>query len=118
MEVAHIIRLWNHLVSDCVCNKMYRIMVATVYTPNGIVVATASYDSFHEHLDTEDGIQISPINIEGLTHTYLFYNKYSLTFNGLNSYTANSTSKCKITKCLCKSTPLVLRNSISFLVSH
>ena len=33
-------------------------------------------------------------------------------------YYANSTSKCKITKCLCKSTPLVLRNSISFLVSH
>ena len=31
---------------------------------------------------------------------------------------ANSTSKCKITKCFCKSTPLVLRNSISFLVSH
>lgn len=67
-------------------------MVATVYTPNGIVVATASYDSFHEHLDTEDGIQISPINIEGLTHTYLFYNKYSLTFNGLNSYTMSRKS--------------------------
>ena len=31
---------------------------------------------------------------------------------------ANSTSKCEITKCFCKSTPLVLRNSISFLVSH
>ena len=31
---------------------------------------------------------------------------------------ANSTSKCKITKCFCKSTPLVLRYSISFLVSH
>ena len=31
---------------------------------------------------------------------------------------ANSTSKCKITKCFYKSTPLVLRNSISFLVSH
>ena len=38
--------------------------------------------------------------------------------NGLNPLSANSTSKCKITKCLCKSTPLVLRNSISFLVSH
>ena len=62
-------------------------MVATVYTPNGIVVATASYDSFHEHLDTEDGIQISPINIEGLTHTYLFTINILLTFNGLNSYT-------------------------------
>ena len=31
---------------------------------------------------------------------------------------ANSTSKCKITKCFCKSTPLVLRNSFFFLVSH
>ena len=36
----------------------------------------------------------------------------------IKSSFANSTSKCKITKCLCKSTPLVLRNSISFLVSH
>ena len=98
MEVAHIIRLWNHLVSDCVCNKMYRIMVATVYTPNGIVVATASYDSFHEHLDTEDGIQISPINIEGLTHTYLFYNKYSLTFNGLNVTTQHPYRKLLVNK--------------------
>ena len=35
-----------------------------------------------------------------------------------NSLSVNSTSKCKITKCFCKSTPLVLRNSISFLVSH
>ena len=34
------------------------------------------------------------------------------------SVNANSTSKCKITKCFCKSTPLVLRNSIFFLVSH
>ena len=41
-------------------------------------------------------------------------------FNLLNTDTlsANSTSKCKITKCFCKSTPLVLRNSIFFLVSH
>ena len=41
-------------------------------------------------------------------------------FKGLSAEfsAANSTSKCKITKCFCKSTPLVLRNSISFLVSH
>ena len=38
--------------------------------------------------------------------------------NGSSEGFANSTSKCKITKCFCKSTPLVLRNSISFLVSH
>ena len=38
--------------------------------------------------------------------------------SGELSNDANSTSKCKITKCFCKSTPLVLRNSIFFLVSH
>lgn len=41
-----------------------------------------------------------------------------LTFQLEEMRNANSTSKCKITKCFCKSTPLVLRNSISFLVSH
>ena len=41
-----------------------------------------------------------------------------LTFHDGTCCAANSTSKCKITKCFCKSTPLVLRNSIFFLVSH
>lgn len=41
-----------------------------------------------------------------------------LTFHDGSYPSANSTSKCKITQCFCKSTPLVLRNSISFLVSH
>ena len=31
---------------------------------------------------------------------------------------ANSTSKCKITKCFCKSTPLVLRYSISLTLNY
>ena len=46
--------------------------------------------------------------------------QYNQVFNSIaqQSVNANSTSKCKITKCFCKSTPLVLRNSISFLVSH
>ena len=42
----------------------------------------------------------------------------SIVIFDLRKVIANSTSKCKITKCFCKSTPLVLRNSISFLVSH
>ena len=45
------------------------------------------------------------------------YGKSLRICSAVNKY-ANSTSKCKITKCFCKSTPLVLRNSISFLVSH
>ena len=43
---------------------------------------------------------------------------YQICCPQVNMNDANSTSKCKITKCFCKSTPLVLRNSISFLVSH
>ena len=42
----------------------------------------------------------------------------TLTYGQTELLFANSTSKCKITKCFCKSTPLVLRNSIFFLVSH
>ena len=42
----------------------------------------------------------------------------TINYRGKTEFSANSTSKCKITKCFCKSTPLVLRNSISFLVSH
>lgn len=60
-------------------------MIASVFTPNGIVVATASYDSFLEYVEYENDTVMSPINIEGLTHTYLFYRKYSLTFNVLSS---------------------------------
>ena len=50
-------------------------------------------------------------NVDGLSYTDF---KWLFQIKGH----ANSTSKCKITKCFCKSTPLVLRNSIFFLVSH
>ena len=58
-----------------------------------------------ETFGSNDGIYVS--------ERYSYYNPSD---NKL--YNANSTSKCKITKCFCKSTPLVLRNSIFFLVSH
>ena len=51
-------------------------------------------------------------------NTFIKYQYSSFAFQVMNSPIANSTSKCKITKCFYKSTPLVLRNSISFLVSH
>ncbi len=55
--------------------------------------------------------------------THVLFNSYLMYVIHFNTFLmseacANSTSKCKITKCFCKSTPLVLRNSISFLVSH
>lgn len=63
-------------------------MIATVFTPNGIVVATASLDSYYEYIESEEETVQSPIYMEGLPHTYLFWGKFSLTFNGLNSYVA------------------------------
>ena len=63
-------------------------MIATVFTPNGIVVATASYDKFYEYLESDDGTILSPITMDGLPHNYLFWGKYSLTYNILNSYSA------------------------------
>ena len=49
---------------------------------------------------------------------YFTYQNEKFMIEASNESAANSTSKCKITKCFCKSTPLVLRNSIFFLVSH
>ena len=65
------------------------------------------------------------LKVEMFRRHHHWFNSYRFSFstNGINYGSekvqrANSTSKCKITKCFCKSTPLVLRNSISFLVSH
>lgn len=51
-------------------------------------------------------------------YLFIYFMVYVLPMVLILASSANSTSKCKITKCFCKSTPLVLRNSISFLVSH
>lgn len=65
-------------------------MIATVFTPNGIVVSTASCDSFYDYLESEEGTMLSPIKIEGLPHTFIFWEKYLLTFNVLNSYSVGN----------------------------
>ena len=65
-------------------------MIVTVFTPTGIVVATASSDCFYEYIETEDGDMLSPINVEGLPHTHSFWGKYSFTFNCLNQYAYES----------------------------
>ena len=77
-------------------------MIATVFTPNGIVVATASYDKFYEYLDSDEGTMLSPITMEGLPHNYLFWGKYALTFNSLNSYSAEFGILSKFDELACK----------------
>ena len=74
------------------------------------LVSSEYWDKATITIDNKKSWTISKINQIEIKEL-LSVGKHSLKF-------ANSTSKCKITKCLCKSTPLVLRNSISFLVSH
>lgn len=59
-------------------------MVVTVFTPNGIVTATSSSDLFYENIEEDDMLVRKSIRVEGLPHTYLFWDKYVLTYNSLN----------------------------------
>lgn len=59
-------------------------MVVTVFTPNGIVTATSSIDIFYENIVEEDVLIQKRICIEDLPHTYIFWDKYVLTYNCLN----------------------------------
>ena len=80
-----------------------------------ILMALAALLCLASCSDDDFGIQLTEDEVIGDIIT-----GKQIVINTLTTYTdsANSTSKCKITKCFCKSTPLVLRNSISFLVSH
>ena len=59
-------------------------MIVTVFTPNGIVTATSSTDIFYENIGEGDMLVQKSIRVEGLPHTYLFWDKYVLTYNSLN----------------------------------
>mgnify|MGYP006916106660 CR=1 FL=1 len=62
-------------------------MIVSVFIPKAIIVATASFDTFFESHDVEDGTLLAPIHMEGLPHTYTFWDRYSITFNSINKYT-------------------------------
>ena len=102
-QSTHPRRVWR----VCTNHKVLRIAVS-IHTPTKGVTTTSKV--------TDGNMQVSiHTPTKGVTSKccWFLFNKHCF-----NPHTANSTSKCKITKCFCKSTPLVLRNSISFLVSH
>lgn len=59
-------------------------MVVTVFSPAGIVTATSCIDTFIESIQDEEVITQKSIRIEGLPHSYVFWDKFVLTFNILN----------------------------------
>lgn len=65
-------------------------MIVSVFTPVGIVVATSTSDCFYEFMETEDGNVLTPIKMNGLPHTHIFWGRYSFTFNCLNQYSYES----------------------------
>lgn len=61
-------------------------MIVTVFSPCGIVSATMAKDVFREPIEDDDKVVYSEIDIEGLPHTYTFWDKYVLTYNWMDKY--------------------------------
>ena len=61
-------------------------MIVSLFIPKAIIVATASFDTFFESRESEEGTVLAPIYMEGLQHTYTFWNRYSIVFNSFNNY--------------------------------
>lgn len=56
-------------------------MIASVFTPDGIVISTTDSDRFFVSVKRNDTDTIEPINIAGLPHVVVFWNKYAIVFH-------------------------------------
>lgn len=65
-------------------------MIATVFTPDGIVISTLGYDSFYHASKTENDSYIEKIDIVGHQHIVNFWNRYALVFHQVDEYTYSS----------------------------
>jgi len=73
-------------------------MIVTVFSPAGIVTATSDVDVFYENFADGDCLMQKRIAIEGFTHTYLFWNKYSLVYKSLDQFSFNSNLEIELEK--------------------
>ena len=103
---------------------MIKIIKDLDITASGVSVFNRKWQPVHLQQGEMDGacavysMMMNLLILKVLTRNQVVNLKTTFKGNTAKGRLANSTSKCKITKCFCKSTPLVLRNSISFLVSH
>ncbi len=85
-------------------------MIVSVYGPCGIVTASTCNDRFYETQVKNGQSTILPIDIPGLPHTYVFWNKYVLIYNYMNSYSIDATtfvSQLKYLEDNCKEVPSI-----------
>ncbi|MCD8290107.1 MAG: hypothetical protein LUC91_01230 [Prevotella sp.] len=65
-------------------------MIVSIFGPCGIVTASTNSDRFLEMKEMDGQSILTPIHIPGFPHTYVFWDKYVLTYNFMNTYTYDS----------------------------
>lgn len=61
-------------------------MITAAYTPDGIVLATLSIDTYYEMTQIGNMDSLSPIHVKGHQHYKVFWNKYAIVFRNMSSY--------------------------------
>lgn len=61
-------------------------MITAAYTPDGIVLATLSIDTYFEMTQIGNIDTLSPIRVKGHQHYKVFWDKYAILFKHMNSY--------------------------------
>lgn len=61
-------------------------MITAAYTPDGIVLATLSIDTYYEMTQIGNMDSLSPIHVKGHQHYKVFWNKYAIVFRHMSSY--------------------------------
>lgn len=61
-------------------------MITAAYTPDGIVLATLSIDTYYEMTQIGNMDSLSPIYVKGHQHYKVFWNKYAIVFRHMSSY--------------------------------
>lgn len=77
-------------------------MIASIFGPNGIIIATSAVDVFYEMLDGEEHPSLNPLKINGLPHIYSFWNKYILVYKQMSSYAYDSSLIERLHELECK----------------
>lgn len=61
-------------------------MITAAYTPDGIVLATLSIDTYFEMTQIGNIDTLSPIRVKGHQHYKVFWDKYAILFKYMSSY--------------------------------
>jgi len=61
-------------------------MITAAYTPDGIVLATLSIDTYYEMTKIGNMDTLSPIRVKGHQHYKVFWDKYAIVFRRMSSY--------------------------------